>query len=365
MMLTTDIALKRDPAYREIIDRFQENPMAFGMAFAKAWYELTHRDMGPPSRFLGPEVPDEEMLWQDPIPKADYELIGDEEIAELKTEIPESELSVTQLVKAAWAAASTYRDSNKRGGANGGRMCLKPQNSWEVNEPEQLDVALETLEEIKTAFNDARDDGKRVSLADLIVLGGCGAIEQAASDAGYDVTVPFEPGRTDASEEQTDADSFEALKPRADGFRNYLQDDIDQPAEALLVDKAHLLNLTASEMTVLVGGMRSLSATYEDSDFRVLTDEPETLRNDFFCNLLDMGTKWEPLSEDRTVFEDLDRGTGEQQWTASRVEFIFGSNSRLRAIAETYAAGDAEEKFVEDFIQTWHKVMSLDHVDLK
>jgi catalase-peroxidase len=365
MMLTTDIALKRDPDYREIVERFQDNMMAFGMAFAKAWYKLTHRDMGPPSRFLGPEVPDEEMLWQDPIPDADYELIGDEEITQLKQELLDSELSISQLVKTAWASASTYRDSDKRGGANGARIRLEPQNSWEVNEPEELARVLETLEEIQTEFNNSRSDATRVSLADLIVLGGCAAVEQAAADAGYDVDVPFEPGRTDASQEQTDVDSFEALEPKADGFRNYLGDEATRPAEELLVDKADLLDLTAPEMTVLVGGMRALDANYQNSDLGVFTDQPETLTSDFFVNLLGMDTKWEPASEAEHVYEGYDRDTGELEWKGTRFDLIFGSNSRLRAIAEVYAAEDGEEQFVHDFVDAWHKVMSLDRLDLE
>ncbi|MCL9813009.1 catalase/peroxidase HPI [Natranaeroarchaeum aerophilus] len=362
MMLTTDIALKRDPDYREIVERFQENPMAFGMAFAKAWYKLTHRDMGPPSRFLGPEVPDEEMIWQDPLPDADYDRIDADDAAALKEDVLASDLSIPQLVKTAWASASTYRDSDKRGGANGARIRLEPQQSWDVNEPQKLATVLETLEEIQTEFNESQSDDTRVSLADLIVLGGNAAVEQAAAEAGYDVAVPFEPGRTDATQAQTDVDSFEALKPSADGFRNYLGDDLDQPAEELLVDKADLLNLTASEMTVLVGGMRALGATYGESDHGVLTDRPGTLTNDFFVNLLDMDTEWESASGD--AYEAYDRETGELVWTGTRVDLIFGSHSRLRAIAQTYAADDAEEEFVQDFAETWAHVMRLDRFDL-
>ncbi|WP_158056453.1 catalase/peroxidase HPI [Halorussus halophilus] len=365
MMLTTDIALKKDPDYREIVERFQDNPMEFGMAFAKAWYKLTHRDMGPPERFLGPEVPDEEMLWQDPLPDADYGTIGDEEAAELKEEILDSDLSVSQLVKTAWASASTYRDSDKRGGANGARIRLEPQQSWEVNEPDQLATVLETLEGIQAEFNSSRSDGTKVSLADLIVLGGNAAVEQAAKDAGYDVDVPFEPGRVDATQKQTDVESFEALKPDADGFRNYLGDEADRPAEELLVDKAELLNLTADEMTVLVGGMRALNANYDDSDLGVFTDRPETLTNDFFVNLLGMDTEWEPVSDAENVFEGHDRETGELKWKGSRVDLIFGSHSRLRAIAEVYGTDDAEERFVRDFVDTWSKVMKLDRFDLE
>nr|WP_303657244.1 catalase/peroxidase HPI [Halorussus vallis] len=379
MMLTTDVALKRDPDYREIIERFQENPAEFQEAFAKAWYKLIHRDMGPPVRFLGPEVPDEEMLWQDPVPEVDHELIGDEEIAELKEEILDSDLSVSQLVKTAWASASTYRDSDKRGGANGARIRLEPQKNWEVNEPEELETVLETFEGIQEDFNGSRSDGKRVSLADLIVLGGNAAVEKAATDAGYDVEVPFEPGRTDASQEQTDVESFEALEPEADGFRNYLGGDHDLSAEELLVDKADLLDLTADEMTALVGGMRALGANYKGSELGVFTDQPETLTNDFFVNLLDMDYEWEAVSDSQDrditgweahsdshdVFEVRDRETGEVEWAATRVDLVFGSNSRLRALASVYAADDAEEEFVHDFVDTWSKVMKLDRFDLE
>ncbi|AHG04716.1 catalase/hydroperoxidase HPI(I) [Halobacterium sp. DL1] len=365
MMLTTDIALKRDPEYREIVERFQENPMEFGINFAKAWYKLTHRDMGPPERFLGPEVPDEEMLWQDPLPDADYDLVGEAEVAELKQEILDSELSVSQLVKTAWAAAATYRDSDKRGGPNGARIRLEPQRSWDVNEPAELETVLETLEGIQDEFNRLRSDDVRVSLADLIVLGGNAAVEQAAADAGYDVDVSFEPGRADATQEQTDVDSFDALKPKADGFRNYLGNEVERPAEELLVDRAELLNLTASEMTVLVGGLRALDANYEQSDLGVFTDRPGTLTNDFFVNLLDMDTEWEPAADAENVYEGRDRETGELEWTGSRVDLLFGSNSRLRAIAQVYGAEDAEEKFVRDFVDAWGKVMHLDRFDLE
>ncbi|MFQ3320292.1 MAG: catalase-peroxidase [Natronomonas sp.] len=365
MMLTTDVALKVDPDYREIAERYYENPHELMQAFMKAWYKLTHRDMGPPSRFLGSEVPDEEMLWQDPLPDVDHDLIGDEEIAELKETILDSELSVSQLAKTAWASASTYRDSDKRGGANGARIRFEPQRSWEVNEPSELETVLETLEEIQAEFNESRTDDVRVSLADLIVLGGNAAVEQAAADAGYDVTVPFEPGRADASPEQTDVDSFEALKPNADGFRNYLGDGHDRRAEELLVDTAELLNLTADEMTVLVGGMRALNANYQQSDLGVFTDEPGTLTNDFFVNLLDMGYEWEQSSDSEDIYEIRDRETGEVEWEATRFDLIFGSNSRLRAIAEVYGAADGEEKFVRDFVDTWSKVMHLDRFDLE
>ncbi|QRV16126.1 catalase/peroxidase HPI [Haloterrigena salifodinae] len=363
MMMTTDVALKRDPEFREIIENFRDNPPQFLDAFARAWYKLIHRDMGPSERFLGPDVPDETFVWQDPVPDADYELIGDEEAAELKAEILETELSVSQLARTAWAAASTYRDSDKRGGANGARIRLEPQRSWEVNEPAELETVLETLEEVQEDFNGSRSDDVRVSLADLIVLGGYAAVEQAAADAGYDVEIPFEPGRTDASQEMTDEESFEALKPKIDGFRNYFGGDYNEPPEDLLVDHADLLDLTASEMTVLVGGMRALDANYQDSDLGVFTDEPETLTNDFFVNLLDMGYEWEQVSDGEDVYELIDRETGEVEWKGSRVDLLFGSNSRLRAISDVYAA--EEEKFVEDFVDAWRKVMTNDRFDLE
>jgi len=364
MMLTTDIALKEDPDFREVLETFQEDPQRFQEAFAKAWYKLIHRDMGPPERFLGPEVPDEVMLWQDPVPDADYEIIGDEAVAELKAEILDTDLSIPQLVKTAWASASTFRKSDKRGGANGARIRLEPQRSWEVNEPSELETVLSTYEEIQTEFNESRSDDVRVSLADLIVLGGAAAIEQAAADAGYDVEVPFEPGRTDASQEWTDEESFEALKPKADGFRNYLEGDTEESAEELLVDKADLLDLTPAEMTVLVGGMRALGATYQGSDLGVLTDRPGTLTNDFFENLLDMDYEWEQVDGEE-VYEIRDRETGDVEWEATRFDLIFGSNSRLRAIADVYGAEDGEEEFVEDFVDAWHKVMTLDRFDLE
>jgi catalase-peroxidase len=357
--------LKRDPDYREILERFQDNPMAFGMAFAKAWYKLTHRDMGPPERFHGPEVPDEEMLWQDPLPDDDYDQISEADAADLKDEILASDLSVDQLVKTAWASASTYRDSDKRGGANGARIRLEPQRSWAVNEPAELTTVLQTLEDIQEAFNASRDDDVRVSLADLIVLGGNAAIEQAAADAGHDIDVPFEPGRVDATADQTDEDSFEALQPEVEGFRNYVPEGTGDDAEHLLVDKAELLNLTVDEMTALVGGLRVLGATYGDEDHGVFTDEPGTLTNDFFTTLLGMDVEWEPVSEDRERFEGYDSETGEQEWTATRVDLVFGSDSRLRAVAEVYGAEDGEETFVEDFVEAWHKVMTLDRFDLE
>ena len=363
MMLTTDIALKRDPDYREIIEDFQESPMEFGISFAKAWYKLTHRDMGPPERFLGPEVPEETMVWQDPIPEADHETVGQKEVDELKERILGSDLTVPQMVKAAWASASTYRDSDKRGGANGARLRLRPQRDWEVNEPDELNEVLMVYEGIQEEFN-SRDDDVRVSLADLIVLGGNAAVEKAAEEAGYDVEVPFEPGRTDAKQEQTDVESFQALKPKADGFRNYLGDGYDEKPEELMVDKADLLDLTVPEMTVLVGGMRALGATYDDTDLGVFTDRPGTLTNDFFVNLLDMGYDWEQ-SEDEGVYELRDRETGEVEWEGTRFDLVFGSNSRLRAVSQVYAAEDGEEKFVNDFVEAWTKVMTLDRFDLE
>ncbi|WP_330633139.1 catalase/peroxidase HPI [Halocatena halophila] len=365
IMLTTDIALKKDPDYREITERFYENPQELMDAFAKAWYKLTHRDMGPPSRFIGSEVPDEEMLWQDPLPEVDHDLIDAETAEALKADILDSGLSVSQLVKTAWAAASTYRDSDKRGGVNGARIRLEPQRSWEVNEPDQLATVLDTLTDIQESFNAERTDGTEVSLADLLVLGANGAIEEAATAAGFDVNVPFEPGRTDATQEQTDVESFEALKPRADGFRNYYGDEAEREAEELLVDKAELLDLTPTEMTVLVGGLRALDVTYQDSDLGVLTEQPETLTNDFFANLLSMETEWEAVSDDEQVYVGYDRETGEQRWKATRADLIFGSNARLRAIAEVYGADGAAEKFVSDFVDVWHKVMTLDRFDLE
>jgi catalase-peroxidase len=365
MMLTTDVALKRDPDYRETLEHFQDHPDEFQAAFARAWYKLTHRDMGPPSRFLGPEVPDEEMIWQDPLPDADFEPIGDQEAELLEEELLDSELTVPELVKTAWASASTYRDSDKRGGANGARIRLEPQKHWEVNEPEQLASVLEILEGIQAEFNDSRSDATRVSLADLIVLGGCVAVEQAAADAGYDVEVPFEPGRVDATQEQTDVGSFEVLEPNADGFRNYVADGVDRPAEELLVDEADLLDLTPAETTALVGGMRALGATYRGTDLGVFTDRPGSLTNDFFVNLLDMGTEWEPSPDADGVYEGRDRDTGELEWTGTRVDLIFGSNARLRAIAEVYAADDGEETFVHDFVEAWSKVMQSDRFDLE
>jgi len=365
MMLTTDIALKKDPDYRDVIEEFQSNPMAFMDAFAKAWYKLIHRDMGPPERFLGPEVPDETMIWQDPLPDRDFEPIGADAAEQLKDEILDTDLTVQQLVKTAWASASTYRDSDKRGGANGARIRFEPQNGWAVNEPEQLETVLATLEAVQAEFNDSRSDGTAVSLSDLIVLGGNAAVEQAASEAGYDVAVPFEPGRVDAEREQTDAESFEALEPESDGFRNYVGGEHNRKLEELLVDKADLLNLTPAEMTVLVGGLRTLGATYENTDRGVLTDDPGTLDNDFFVNLLDMTYEWEPVDEAEQVYEGYDRETGEREWEATRFDLIFGSNARLRAIAEVYGSEDGEEKLVRDFVNAWRKVMQADRFDLE
>ena len=367
MMLTTDIALKRDPSYREIVERFQEDPEYFQDAFARAWFKLLHRDMGPKERYLGPEVPDEDLLWQDPVPAVDHDLIGDDEIAELKETILESDLSVSRLVKTAWASAATYRDSDKRGGANGARIRLEPHRNWEANEPYELSRALMVLEDIQTRFNESRTDDVRVSLADVIVLGGCAAIEKAAADAGYDVEVPFEPGRTDATQEHTDVESFEPLEPKADGFRNYIADDPGQDwkPEEFLVDRADLLDLTAPEMTVLVGGMRALNAVHKQAEGHgVFTDRPGMLTNDYFENLLSMDYEWEPVSEDKERFEVRHRDSGETLWNATRVDLIFGSNSKLRTIAEVYGAGDGEEKFVRDFVDAWSKVMHLDRFDL-
>jgi len=364
MMTTADLSLKFDPVYEKIARRYLENPDQFADAFARAWFKLTHRDMGPRSRYLGPEVPEEELIWQDPVPAVDHELIDAQEIADLKDRILASGLSVSQLVSTAWASASTFRGSDKRGGANGARIRLAPQKDWEANQPEQLAKVLETLEGIQKAFNSAQPDGKKVSLADLIVLGGCAGVEQAAKDAGHDVTVPFTPGRTDASQEQTDVASFAVLEPAADGFRNYAKAKYAISAEEMLVDRAQLLTLTAPEMTVLLGGMRVLNANYGQSQHGVFTKRPETLTNDFFVNLLDMGTAWKPTSEDEDVFEGRDRATGELKWTGTRVDLVFGSNSQLRALAEVYACDDAQNKFVHDFVAAWNKVMNADRFDL-
>jgi catalase-peroxidase len=363
-MLTTDIALRVDPIYERISRRFLENPDEFADAFARAWFKLTHRDMGPVSRYLGPEVPTETQIWQDPIPAVDHELVDAADIAALKGQLLASGLSISQLVSTAWASASTFRGSDKRGGANGARIRLEPQRGWEVNEPDELALVLRTLEQIQENFNASQTGGKRISLADLIVLGGCAAVEQAARNAGVEVEVPFTPGRMDALQEQTDVESFAVLEPTADGFRNYLGKGHRLPAEYLLIDKANLLTLSAPEMTVLVGGLRVLGANYRKSQLGVFTDSPGSLTNDFFVNLLDMGTEWSPTSEDAETFEGRDRATGEVKWTASRVDLIFGSNSELRAVAEVYGCDDSKEKFVHDFVAAWNKVMNLDRFDL-
>jgi len=364
MMTTADLSLKFDPIFEPIARRYQQNPEEFRDAFARAWFKLTHRDMGPRSRYLGPEVPAEELIWQDPIPAVDHELIDAQDIAGLKGKILASDLSISELISTAWASASTFRGSDKRGGANGARIRLAPQNDWEVNQPDKLAKVFKALENIQSEFNSKQSDGKKVSLADLIVLGGCAAVEAAAKKAGHDVTVPFTPGRTDASQEQTDVKAFAVLEPSADGFRNYQKAKYAVAAEEMLVDRAQLLTLTAPEMTVLVGGMRVLNANYGQSQHGVFTKQPETLTNDFFMNLLDMGTTWNATSEDKDVFEGRDRKTGELKWTGTRVDLIFGSNSQLRALAEVYGCEDSKEKFVHDFIAAWNKVMNLDRFDL-
>ncbi len=363
-MLTTDLSLRLDPAYEKISRRFYEHPDQFADAFARAWYKLTHRDMGPRARYLGPEVPAEELLWQDPVPAVDHKLIDAQDIAALKDKILKSGLSISQLVSTAWASAATFRGSDKRGGANGARIRLAPQKDWAVNQPAELGKVLQTLQAIQKEFNGAQSGGKKVSLADLIVLGGCAAVEAAAKKAGHDVKVPFSPGRTDASQEKTDVDSFAVLEPVADGFRNYQKKHYAVSAEELLVDKAQLLTLTAPEMTVLVGGLRALNANFGKSQHGVFTKRPETLTNDFFVNLLDMGTEWKAVSGAEDVFEGRDRATGKPKWTGTRVDLIFGSNSQLRALAEVYACDDAKEKFVGDFVAAWNKVMNLDRFDL-
>ncbi|MDX2133347.1 MAG: catalase/peroxidase HPI [Saprospiraceae bacterium] len=362
MMLTTDLALRMDPAYEKISRHFFENPDEFADAFARAWFKLTHRDMGPRARYLGPEVPAEELIWQDPVPAVTHELINAQDIAELKSKILASGLTVSQLVSAAWASAATFRGSDKRGGANGARIRLAPQKDWTVNNPAQLARVLQTLEGIQAAFNNAQTGNKRVSLADLIVLGGCAAVEQAARNAGHAVTVPFTPGRTDATQEQTDVESFAVLEPKADGFRNYKNPQYSVSAEELLVDKAQLLTLTAPEMTALVGGMRVLHTNFDHSQHGVFTKRPEALTNDFFVNLLDLGTTWKALSDD--VFEGRDRKTGELKWTGTRADLIFGSNSELRALAEVYGCADGEARFVHDFVAAWNKVMNLDRFEV-
>jgi catalase-peroxidase len=358
MMFTTDLALRVDPDYEEISRRFYENPDQFADAFARAWYKLTHRDMGPKSLFLGPEVPEEDLLWQDPIPEVTHELINDKDVAELKGKILESGLTTSELVSTAWASASTFRGSDKRGGANGGRVRLAPQKDWEVNNPKQLAKVLETLEGIKEAYS------KEVSMADLIVLGGCAAVEKAAKEAGHDITVPFTPGRADASQEQTDVESFNWMEPEADGFRNYYAPDYETSPEEMLIDKAQLLTLTAHEMTVLLGGLRVLETNYDGSNHGVFTENPGQLTNDFFSNLVDIETEWKATSDKEDVFEGFDRESGNKKWTGTRADLVFGSNSELRALAELYACDDSKEKFVEDFVAAWDKVMNLDRFDL-
>ena len=363
-MLTTDLSLRFDPEYEKISRRFLDNPDELADAFARAWYKLTHRDMGPLARYLGPDVPQEELLWQDPIPRLDHALVDDADVAELKRKVLETGLSVSELVATAWASASTFRGSDLRGGANGARIRLAPQKDWEVNEPERLAAVLETLEGVQREFNDAQSGDKRISLADLIVLAGCAGVEQAAHNAGHDITVPFSPGRMDATAEQTDIEAFEPLEPYADGFRNYQKAVYAVSAEEMLIDRAQLLTLTAPEMTVLIGGLRVLGANHGQSRHGVFTDRPQALSNDFFVNLLDMRTQWQAAGRDEQLFEGKDRKTGDLRWTGTRVDLIFGSNSELRALAEVYACADAEEKFVGDFVAAWTRVMNLDRFDL-
>jgi catalase-peroxidase len=364
MMTTADMAMRMDPSYEKISRHFLENPAEFADAFARAWFKLTHRDMGPKSRYLGRLVPKEDLIWQDPVPSVDHHLIDASDIGALKASILNSGLSVSQLVSTAWASASTFRGSDNRGGANGARIRLEPQKNWEVNNPAELSTVLEKLESIQNEFNGAQSGNKRVSLADLIVLGGCAAVEKAAKDAGHDLTVPFTPGRGDALQEQTEVDSFGYLEPQADGFRNYKRSHHTTPSEEMLVDKANLLTLTAPEMTVLIGGMRVLDTNYDGSKHGVFTKRPATLTNDFFVNLLDMSTKWQTANGTGEVFEGRDRKTGETKWTGTRVDLIFGSNSELRALAEVYACSDSKEKFVNDFVSAWNNVMNLDRFDL-
>jgi catalase-peroxidase len=363
-MLTTDLSLRFDPVYEKISRRFYEHPLEFADAFARAWFKLTHRDLGPRSRYLGPEVPAEELIWQDPLPAAKPPLVSETDIVHLKKKITESGLSVSQLAGTAWASASTFRGSDKRGGANGARIRLAPQKDWAVNNPPQLALVLEKLESVRGEFNSAQPDGKQISLADMIVLAGCAAVEKAAGDAGFKITVPFTPGRTDASPEQTDAVSFAVLEPAADGFRNYMKKKYSVSAEELLIDKSQLLTLTAPEMTVLLGGMRVLNTNFDGSGHGVFTDRPGVLTNDFFVNLLDMNTVWKPTSESRDLFEGRDRATGTLKWTATRVDLVFGSNSELRALAEVYGSADGREKFITDFVAAWDKVMNLDRFDV-
>jgi catalase-peroxidase len=364
MMTTADLSLRYDPIYAPIAKRYLENPDEFADAFARAWFKLTHRDMGPRSRYLGPEVPDEELIWQDPVPAVDHVLIDENDIVDLKHKILASNLSVSQLVSTAWASASTYRGSDMRGGANGARIRLAPQKDWEVNQPEQLAVVLKTLEGIQKTFNDSQSGGKKISIADIIVLGGCAGIEKAAKNAGHDITVPFTPGRTDATDAQTDAASFSVLEPAADGFRNFQKKKFAVTAEEMLIDRAQLLTLTAPEMTVLIGGMRVLNANFGQSPHGVFTKQPESLTNDFFENLLDMTTVWKASAKDVDIFEGCDRKTGAQKWTATRVDLIFGSNSQLRAFAEVYGCEDSSDKFLNDFVTAWDKVMNLGRFDL-
>jgi catalase-peroxidase len=365
MMLTTDLSLKEDPDYRALAEHFQQKPEEFADAFARAWFKLLHRDMGPRARYLGPEVPEEPLIWQDPLPEVDHELIDASDIASLKEKILSSGLSIRDLVTTAWASASMFRGSDKRGGANGARIRLAPQKDWEVNEPQKLGKVLQALEDIQKAFNEAQSGNKRVSLADLIVLGGNAAVERAAEKAGQSIDIPFYPGRTDASPEWTDEESFAVLEPVADGFRNYEKTRFTVPAEQLLIDRAHLLNLTAPEMTVLMGGMRALDANHEQSQNGVFTDRPGTLSKDFFVNVLDMDMKWEPKSEAEELFEVKDRQSGQTRWHGTRVDMVFGANTELRAISEIYAQDDAQEKFVRDFASAWNKVMNADRFDLE
>jgi catalase-peroxidase len=363
-MLTTDISLRVDPIYEKIARRFHENPQEFADAFARAWFKLTHRDMGPRARYLGPEIPKEELLWQDPIPPVNHVLVDDKDVAALKAKIIASGLTVSQLVTTAWASASTFRGSDKRGGANGARIRLAPQKDWKVNQPERLQKVLKTLEKIQSEFNASQSGGKKLSLADLIVLAGCAGVEQAAKNAGIAVTVPFAPGRMDASQEQTDVQSFAVLEPAADGFRSYANGNAEAPAEVELLDKAQLLTLTAPEMTILIGGMRVLNTNFGQTKFGVFTKRPEALTNDFFINLLDMGTAWKATSDANNTFEGRDRKTGAVRWTATRADLIFGSNAQLRALSEVYGSSDAHKKFVQDFVAAWNKVMNLDRFDL-
>lgn len=365
MMTTADLSLRYDPVYAPIAKHYLENPDEFEDAFTRAWFKLTHRDMGPRSCYLGDDVPEEDLIWQDPVPAVDYVLVDKDDIEFLKRKVLDSGLTVSQLVSTAWASASTFRGSDKRGGANGARIRLEPQVNWKVNEPDKLKKSLKIFENIQKEFNEMQSGNKKISVADLIILGGCAAIEQAARNAGKDVTVPFMPGRTDATQEQTDVESFKVLEPKADGFRNYLKGQYAVSAEEMLIDRAQLLTLTAPEMTVLIGGMRVLGANYDDAQYGVLTKKPESLTNDFFVNLLDMGTSWAPSKKDENVFEGSDRKTGKPKWSGARIDLVFGSNSQLRAIAEVYACKDSQDKFIEDFITAWNKVMNADRFDLK